>query len=92
MNYDIIHFTRACDECSEWFHGKCIKITPDRATLIKRYYCAQCQTKDASLKIKYKKKKDKHKEKRSRDRDSDGPSAKKVACSVADVMYVHSTF
>ncbi|XP_067928352.1 CXXC-type zinc finger protein 1-like [Watersipora subatra] len=66
-------FMIACDQCGEWFHGKCIKITPDKASNIKRYYCAECQSEEPSLKIKYKK----HKEKHDEDADDDEPPSKK---------------
>jgi len=31
-----------CDECDEWFHGTCVNITNEEATLIDKYYCPNC--------------------------------------------------
>jgi len=71
---------RGCDKCEEWFHGKCIKITPERAAHIKRYFCDACRTKDPELRIRYKKRKDKDKKKdrEKRSKDDEGPKPKKV--------------
>ncbi|XP_057854860.2 PHD finger protein ALFIN-LIKE 4 isoform X2 [Cryptomeria japonica] len=35
-------FWIACDVCENWFHGKCVKITPARAEHIKHYKCPSC--------------------------------------------------
>ena len=35
-------FWIACDVCEQWFHGKCVKITPARAEHIKHYKCPSC--------------------------------------------------
>jgi len=35
-------FWIACDMCENWFHGKCVKITPARAEHIKQYKCPSC--------------------------------------------------
>lgn len=38
-------FWIACDMCENWFHGKCVKITPARAEHIKQYKCPSCSNK-----------------------------------------------
>ena len=35
-------FMIQCDECREWFHGKCVDITPEKAKVIDIYLCANC--------------------------------------------------
>ncbi|KAG2284095.1 hypothetical protein Bca4012_052786 [Brassica carinata] len=35
-------FWICCDMCENWFHGKCVKITPARAEHIKQYKCPSC--------------------------------------------------
>ncbi|CAJ0759961.1 3282_t:CDS:2 [Entrophospora sp. SA101] len=35
-------FMIECDECDEWFHGTCVNITNEEATLIDKYYCPNC--------------------------------------------------
>lgn len=35
-------FWICCDLCEQWFHGKCVKITPARAEFIKQYKCPSC--------------------------------------------------
>ena len=32
----------ACDECKEWFHGKCIRINKSQARGLKTYTCDTC--------------------------------------------------
>ncbi len=34
-----------CDECDEWFHGKCLKITALEARKIKKFICPKCSAK-----------------------------------------------
>ena len=38
-----LYFSRACDNCEEWYHGDCIGITEVDANDIKHYYCDKCQ-------------------------------------------------
>ncbi|EHA8589416.1 PHD finger protein ALFIN-LIKE 3 [Cocos nucifera] len=38
-------FWICCDICEQWFHGKCVKITPARAEHIKQYKCPSCSNK-----------------------------------------------
>ena len=40
-------FWICCDTCEKWFHGMCVKITPQRAKRIKRYKCPICSHKKA---------------------------------------------
>ncbi|KAH1145210.1 hypothetical protein GYH30_041148 [Glycine max] len=46
-NYGTDEFWICCDICEKWFHGKCVKITPARAELIKQYKCPSCSNKRA---------------------------------------------
>lgn len=46
-NYASDEFWICCDICEEWFHGKCVKITPARAEHIKHYKCPSCSNKRA---------------------------------------------
>ncbi|CAA2969571.1 PHD finger ALFIN-LIKE 1-like [Olea europaea subsp. europaea] len=41
-NYDADEFWIGCDICEQWFHGKCVKITPAKAENIKQYKCPSC--------------------------------------------------
>ena len=36
-----------CDECLDWFHGKCVGITEDRAQEIDTYLCPMCETSES---------------------------------------------
>lgn len=40
-------FWICCDICEQWFHGKCVKITPSRAQHLKQYKCPLCNNKRA---------------------------------------------
>ncbi|VDI06646.1 Hypothetical predicted protein, partial [Mytilus galloprovincialis] len=31
-----------CDECREWFHGRCVAITPEEADRMDAYQCPGC--------------------------------------------------
>nr|AFK38161.1 unknown [Lotus japonicus] len=44
-NYASDEFWICCDICENWFHGKCVKITPARAEHIKHYKCPSCSSK-----------------------------------------------
>eukprot|EP00026_Physarum_polycephalum_P016532 Phypoly_transcript_17456.p1 GENE.Phypoly_transcript_17456~~Phypoly_transcript_17456.p1 ORF type:complete len:184 (+),score=49.05 Phypoly_transcript_17456:203-754(+) len=32
-----------CDQCKEWFHGRCVHITQEQVDKLSRYYCATCK-------------------------------------------------
>lgn len=32
-----------CDNCNEWFHGRCIDITEKMAKAIREWYCMRCK-------------------------------------------------
>lgn len=32
-----------CEGCDEWYHLKCIKLTPSKVKEIKKYYCRECE-------------------------------------------------
>ncbi|KAA8540256.1 hypothetical protein F0562_024181 [Nyssa sinensis] len=40
-------FWICCDTCEKWYHGKCVKMTPAKAELIKYYICPSCSNKRA---------------------------------------------
>lgn len=44
----------ACEECDDWFHGKCISISRKSAKYIEKYYCDSCIKRNSELKIVYK--------------------------------------
>mmetsp|Transcript_8435 Transcript_8435/g.26144 ORF Transcript_8435/g.26144 Transcript_8435/m.26144 type:complete len:376 (+) Transcript_8435:169-1296(+) len=31
-----------CDGCSNWFHGECVRVTPEMASNLKQFYCPNC--------------------------------------------------
>ncbi|KAF2319099.1 hypothetical protein GH714_013416 [Hevea brasiliensis] len=43
--YSADEFWIGCDICERWYHGKCVKITPAKAEMIKQYICPSCSTK-----------------------------------------------
>ncbi|MFQ6649089.1 hypothetical protein Gotur_022142 [Gossypium turneri] len=43
--YNSDEFWIGCDNCERWYHGKCVKITPAKAELIKFYKCPLCTKK-----------------------------------------------
>ncbi|XP_071717416.1 PHD finger protein ALFIN-LIKE 3-like [Rutidosis leptorrhynchoides] len=43
-NYASDEFWICCDICERWFHGKCVKVTPAKAELIKHYKCPSCSS------------------------------------------------
>lgn len=43
--YNSDEFWIGCDNCERWYHGKCVKITPAKAEMIKVYKCPSCQKK-----------------------------------------------
>ncbi|KTF81006.1 hypothetical protein cypCar_00031172 [Cyprinus carpio] len=51
-----------CDNCNEWFHGDCIKISEKMAKTIRVWYCEKCRSKNESLEIKFRPKKSREKE------------------------------
>jgi hypothetical protein len=32
-----------CEECTEWYHGKCVKVTPEEADAMGDFICSGCQ-------------------------------------------------
>uniref|UniRef100_A0A0D9W5H5 PHD finger protein ALFIN-LIKE n=1 Tax=Leersia perrieri TaxID=77586 RepID=A0A0D9W5H5_9ORYZ len=38
-------FWIGCDVCENWFHGKCVRVTPAKAAHIKQYKCPGCSNK-----------------------------------------------
>lgn len=40
--YSASEFWIGCDHCDKWYHGKCVKITPAKADMIKDYKCPSC--------------------------------------------------
>uniref|UniRef100_A0A8C1CNV5 CXXC-type zinc finger protein 1 n=2 Tax=Cyprinus carpio TaxID=7962 RepID=A0A8C1CNV5_CYPCA len=55
-------FMIGCDNCNEWFHGDCIKISEKMAKTIRVWYCEKCRSKNESLEIKFRPKKSREKE------------------------------
>lgn len=56
-----------CDNCNEWFHGDCIRITEKMAKAIREWYCRECQEKDPKLEIRYRLKKSRERDSNERD-------------------------
>ncbi|KAG9157347.1 hypothetical protein Leryth_004982, partial [Lithospermum erythrorhizon] len=46
-NYLPDEFWICCDFCETWYHGKCVKITPEMAEHIEQYECPICNNKRA---------------------------------------------
>jgi len=40
-----------CDGCKNWFHGRCVGITPQQAETIDNYYCSDCLKFSPSMRI-----------------------------------------
>ncbi|XP_016118659.1 CXXC-type zinc finger protein 1-like, partial [Sinocyclocheilus grahami] len=59
---DINCFMIGCDNCNDWFHGDCIKISEKIAKTIRVWYCEKCRSKNESLEIKFRPKKSREKE------------------------------
>ena len=36
-------FMIRCEECTEWYHGKCVKVTPEEAENMGDFVCSGCQ-------------------------------------------------
>merc|ERR1719510_394084 len=47
-------FMIGCDNCDDWFHGDCIKLSEMRASVIEKFYCKPCKNKNPNLEIIYK--------------------------------------
>ncbi|XP_046395583.1 CXXC-type zinc finger protein 1-like isoform X2 [Ischnura elegans] len=54
---DSSRFMIGCDNCEEWYHGDCIRITEKEAKYIKQFFCERCREEDPTLQTKYKPKK-----------------------------------
>jgi hypothetical protein len=39
---DSLHYMLMCENCKEWFHGKCLKINKSNADKISQYLCVAC--------------------------------------------------
>ncbi|KAK2942960.1 hypothetical protein BLNAU_22119 [Blattamonas nauphoetae] len=46
--YEPGQFMIQCDSCKEWYHGKCVGITPEKADSLKAYFCDKCNAKTSS--------------------------------------------
>jgi len=49
--YDEREFMIGCDGCKNWFHGRCVGITPQQAETIDNYYCGDCLKFSPSMRI-----------------------------------------
>lgn len=38
-----------CHKCQNWFHGECVGLTRQKATMVKQFFCPLCIDKDPSL-------------------------------------------
>ncbi|XP_027204366.2 nucleosome-remodeling factor subunit NURF301 E(bx) [Dermatophagoides pteronyssinus] len=41
--YESDKFYICCDQCNDWFHGRCVGVTSIRADQIDEYFCPRCQ-------------------------------------------------
>ena len=39
----IVEFMISCEECKEWYHGKCVKVTQEEAEAMGDFVCSGCQ-------------------------------------------------
>lgn len=51
---DSSRFMIGCDNCEEWYHGDCIRITEKEAKYIKQFFCVRCREEDPTLVTRYK--------------------------------------
>lgn len=42
LEYQQGEFWIGCDDCDQWFHGKCMKVTPSKARRMKIFRCSPC--------------------------------------------------
>ncbi|KQJ82814.1 PHD finger protein ALFIN-LIKE 4 isoform X2 [Brachypodium distachyon] len=47
---DELHFWIFCDDCTRWFHGKCVQVTPTMAKAMKKYVCPGCSYRSKATK------------------------------------------
>ena len=38
----MLRFMIACDYCGGWYHGSCVGVSEDAATLLETYKCPAC--------------------------------------------------
>ena len=38
-------FMIQCDECDEWYHGKCVHVPPEEGMAMDKYICPLCKMK-----------------------------------------------
>ncbi|XP_069691399.1 CXXC-type zinc finger protein 1-like isoform X2 [Periplaneta americana] len=69
---DSSRFMIGCDNCEEWYHGDCIRITEREAKYIKQFFCVRCREEDPTLITKYKPRK------REGERTTPGADERKV--------------
>jgi hypothetical protein len=36
----ILEFMIRCEECKEWYHGKCVKVTQEEAEAMGDFFCS----------------------------------------------------
>ncbi|KAG8100243.1 hypothetical protein GUJ93_ZPchr0013g36536 [Zizania palustris] len=46
-------FWIGCDTCDRWFHGECVRITPEKAEHIMHYKCPECKSSKKSRKYNH---------------------------------------
>lgn len=39
------NFMIQCDRCEEWYHGKCVDVSPSEGEAMDKYYCPSCRAK-----------------------------------------------
>lgn len=65
----------ACDECNEWYHGKCVHVTNQDSKRIEYYVCPPCRKKTGkSIVFKTDKRKKQNRVKQASNKDHDNSS------------------
>ncbi|CAG8475731.1 4504_t:CDS:2, partial [Racocetra fulgida] len=44
-------FMIECDNCDEWFHGACVKISSEESLMVDKFYCPNCTARFEKLKF-----------------------------------------